>query len=99
VTSHWIAARAADVPPALIERVQGLVPTADGAPVDRLVETATSLLRTTVAQGEGEGARAVALDLLAADACVTWAFEAVTDPAALPAIADAAMQRITDALP
>jgi len=99
VTSHWIAARAADVPPALIERVQGLVPTADGAPVDRLIETATSLLRTTVAQGEGEGARAVALALLAADACVTWAFEAVTDPAALPAIADAAMQRITDALP
>ena len=99
MTSHWIAARAADVPPALIARVQGLVPTADGAPVDRLIETATSLLRTTVAQGEGEGARAVALDVLAADACVTWAFEAVTDPAALPAIADAAMQRITDALP
>ncbi len=99
MTAHWIAARAAEVPPALVERVQDLVPTADGAPVDRLIDTATALLRTTVAQGEGEGARAVALDLLAADACVTWAFEAVTDPATLPAIADAAMQRITDALP
>jgi len=98
MTSQWIAARATDVPPALVERVQRLVPTADGAPVDRLIDTATSLLRTTVAQGEGEGARAVALDLLAADACVTWAFEAITDPSDLPAVADAAMQRITDAL-
>jgi hypothetical protein len=99
MTARWIAAHAAEVPPALVKRVQDLVPTADGAPVDRLIDTATALLRTTVAQGEGEGARAVALDLLAADACVTWVFEAVTDPATLPAIADAAMQRITDALP
>ena len=99
MTSRWIAAHAADVPPALVERVQALVPTADGAPVDRLLAVATELLQTTVQQGEGEGARAVALDLLAADACVTWAFEAVTDPAALPTIADAAMRRITDALP
>ena len=99
MTSHWIAARATDVPLALVERVQALVPAADGAPVDRLLAVASDLLRTTVQQGEGEGARAVALDLLAADACVTWAFEAVTDPAALPAIADAAMRRITDALP
>ena len=98
MTSHWIAARAADVPPAQVERMQRQVPTADGAPDDRLIDTATSLLRTTVEPGEGEGARAVALDLLAADACVTWAFEAITDPAALPAVADAAMQRITDAL-
>ena len=98
MTSHWIAARAADVPPALVERVPGLVPTAVGAPVARRLDPATSLLRTTVEPGEGEGARAVALDLLAADACVTWAFEAITDPAALPAVADAAMHRITDAL-
>lgn len=99
MTSRWIAARAAEVPPALVERVQGLIPEADGVPVDRLIDTATSLLRTTVTEGTGAGARAVALDLLAADACVTWAFEAITDPSTLPAVADAAMQRITDASP
>jgi hypothetical protein len=99
MTSRWITAHAQDVPSALVARVQGLVPEADGVPVERLIDTATGLLRTIVQAGEGEGARAVALDLLAADACVTWAFEAITDPASLPAVADAAMQRITDALP
>lgn len=98
MTSRWIADRAHEVPPALRDRVQDLLPDADGVPVERLLESAITLLRTTVQQGEGEGARAVALDLLTADACVTWAFEAITDPTTLPAVADAAMLRITDAL-
>jgi hypothetical protein len=37
------------------------------------------------------------LDLLAADACVTWAFEAASDaPTSLGARAEAAMQRIAE---
>ena len=57
-----------------------------------LVEAADVLLRSVLDEGEG-APRERALDLLAADACVTWAFEAAwDDPGSLGAHAAAAEQ-------
>jgi hypothetical protein len=45
---------------------------------------------------DSEAKREVALDLLAADACVTWAFEAAAaEPGSLPTRAEKAMEQIT----
>jgi hypothetical protein len=52
-------------------------------------------LALVIAPREGD-ARAAALDLLAADACVTWALEAAADePGTLAQRAEDAMRRIT----
>jgi hypothetical protein len=95
----YVDAHAGQVPPALIERVQAVLsadPAAEQLPVaDALLKASTTLLGAVLA--DREAGREVALDLLAADACVTWAFEAAADaPASLPAQAELAMQRIAD---
>lgn len=96
----WVRAHGAEAPAALVDRVLEVlashaewhaVPTADA-----LLGAGEELLASVLGEHSGEG-RAVALDLLAADACVTWAFEAAADaPGTLPARAEAAMQRIAE---
>lgn len=92
-----------DVPPALAERVRGLMeahPEWAPLPVAERYTNAAELLLQGVLDRSGTDAeardRANALDLLAADACVTWAFEAaaVSDIDGLPARATHVMKRI-----
>jgi hypothetical protein len=86
-----------DAPPALTECVEQLF---DSHPeweclshVDAFIEASDVLLRR-VLEG-GAVARANALDLLAADACITWAFEAAADdPGSIADRAERAMRRI-----
>ena len=94
----WIAAAKPEAPERLVARVREVLdahPAWSKAPVaEALVEAAEVLLREVLREGDGP-ARDRALDLLAADACVTWAFEAAADdPAALGAHAKATMERL-----
>ena len=77
----WLTACKPEAPPALTQCVRGLLeshPEWERLPrVDAFIEASEALLRR-VLEG-GTVARANALDLLAADACVTWAFEAAAD--------------------
>lgn len=86
-------------PPALLDRVSAVLashPEWKGYPVpEALLEAAQALLGSVLAPGEA--GREVALDLLAADACVTWALEAAADqPAEFTVRADRMMQRIAE---
>ncbi len=95
----YVDAHAGQVPPVLIERVQAVLAAGSAAeqlPVaDALLKASTTLLGAVLA--DREAGREVALDLLAADACVTWAFEAAADaPGTLPAQAELAMERIAE---
>lgn len=95
----YVEAYASQVPSALTERVHAVL-AADSASEqlavsDALLKASTTLLSAVLA--DGEAGREVALNLLAADACVTWAFEAAADaPADLPAQAELAMKRIAE---
>lgn len=96
---EWIARAEPTPPPALVERVQAVLdahPEWDALPAaDALTHAGETLLQVVLGQGGTETAREVALELLAADACVTWAFEAAAaEPGTLPARAQEAMQRI-----
>ncbi len=77
----WLASRKPEAPPALMTCVRDLLeshPEWEPLPrTDAFIEASEVLLRR-VLEG-GTIARANALDLLAADACVTWAFEAAAD--------------------
>lgn len=95
----WVRSHSADAPVALLSRVEAVLgadPVSASLPVaDALLKASETLLASVLA-GEGEG-REVALDLLAADACVTWAFEAAAaDPMSLSARAERAMQRVAE---
>jgi hypothetical protein len=101
-TAVWIAAAKPEAPERLVARVREVLdahPEWGKAPVaEALVEAAEVLLREVLREGEGP-ARDRALDLLAADACVTWAFEAAADdPASLGAHAKATMERLAHAV-
>jgi hypothetical protein len=93
---RWLDERDPPPPPALAARVRAAVdsPTAPAsaiptAALDAGVETLAAVL------DEGDATRASAIDLLAADALVTYAFEAAAQtPAGLDALAGAAMGRI-----
>lgn len=96
--AEWIAAARPEAPERLVARVREVLdahPEWAKAPVaETLVEAAEALLGTVLQDGDGP-ARDRALDLLAADACVTWAFEAAADdPASLGAHAKATMERL-----
>jgi hypothetical protein len=81
----WLATRVPPAPPLLAARLEVFVRT---APADALGGTTTDALgalgllalRTSVARGEAGDE--VALDLLAADAFVTYAFEAAAEAGA-----------------
>jgi hypothetical protein len=97
--ADFVAQHAGSTPAALIARVQAVLAADESA---ASLPTAEALLRAgetllAAVLKDSEAGRAVALDLLAADACVTWAFEAAADePGTLPQRADAAMQRIAE---
>jgi len=81
----WLAARTPPAPALLAERLEGFVRT---APAERLGGTTTGalgalgLLALQVSLARGETGDEVALDLLAADAFVTYAFEAAAEEGA-----------------
>jgi hypothetical protein len=93
----WFGAREHEVPATLAERLRGSMVAAsaagDGAVADALVDAGVALVRDVAAADPMT--RAQALDLLAADALITYAFEAAADdPAQLVARADAAMRAL-----
>jgi len=96
----WISSRRPAAPERLVARVRAEF---DANPswaalstTEALLLAGESLLRAVLAEGQGL-ARASALDLLAADACVTWAFEAAADsPERLSMQASDAVRRIAE---
>lgn len=91
----WLHARVPAPPAALASRIRELVdavPRAPGAPhADVLLDAGQTLLRQLL--GADRTSRHGAIDLLAADALVTYAFEAAaSDPDRIGSRADAAMQ-------
>jgi len=98
--ASWVGAAGSESPAALVARVVEVLaahPDWESLPTaEALLKAGEELLGSVLGHREGEG-REVALDLLAADACVTWAFEAAADePGSLPARAEQAMQRIAE---
>lgn len=94
----WLAARADSVPDALRGRMHdSLLNEADTADddadyADHLVAAAERVLEGVLSSGEMT--RAQALDVLAADALATYAFEASAENGDLAACADRAFARI-----
>ena len=95
---QWVAAHGEQPPAALRARLDALLNTkgsADDAPVSEALLGAGEALLATIL-GSGSTQRDAALDLLTADALVTYAFEAAADvPALLDAQAAAAMRAIS----
>lgn len=92
-TLAWLAARDRDVPPALGACVRDAVPR-DGAGVtEALLHGAETVLRRVI--DDAPMTRAHAVDVLSADALVTYAFEAAADhPETITVHAGTAMRRI-----
>ena len=95
--AEWVGQARPESPPALVARVREVLDAHPAwgklAVVDALLEAADALLKEVLK--DGEAGRDRALDLLAADACVTWAFEvAAEDPDSLGEQARATMQRL-----
>lgn len=94
----WIGARPDEVPARLLARVTEVAashPAWSDLPLPEAFREAGEYLLKGVLTAGPDVARSSALDLLAADACVTWAFEAAADdPATIGARADEAMRRI-----
>jgi hypothetical protein len=93
----WIKARTPVAPPALVTCIATLFAAHsewDALPrADALIQASELLLRRVLVGNAA--ARASALDLLAADACVTYAFEAAADePESIAGRALLAKQRI-----
>jgi hypothetical protein len=93
----WLDARLPEAPAALRGRIADLVaehPEWETMPRQHALLAASEILMKDVLAAAPKD-RDAALDLLAGDACVTYAFEAAADaPAELGALADQAMQRI-----
>lgn len=99
---QWLAAHERGVPPALARHMRDSVVSGSGTSsgttgtsgtVDDLLSGGESMLRSAIAAIPMT--RAQALDVLGADALVTYAFEAAADePRRLVERADAAMSRI-----
>jgi len=93
----WVAAHTEQPPAALRARLDAMLSTGQGdagAPVSTaLLDAGQMLLGSILASGSTQ--RDAALDLLTADALVTYAFEAAADdPASLDAQAARAMRAI-----
>ncbi len=94
---QWVAAHAAQPPAALRARLDAILDddsvVAGGAVAPALLDAGRGLLASILQHGSTQ--RDAALDLLTADALVTYAFEAAAeDPATLDARAAAAMRAI-----
>ena len=70
----WLDARRPAPPPALRQHLMGFVQDAPGNLPEHLADAGVALLGRVLSHPEG--GRELALDLLAADALVTYAFEA-----------------------
>ena len=97
LAGNWVAAHAEQPPAALRARLDAILNTAASAPdvpvAPALLDAGQALLSTILHSGSTQ--RDAALDLLTADALVTYAFEAAADePDSLDARAAAAMQAI-----
>lgn len=95
----WLASRTPAPPTQLASRIEHLVTTASAghnsalAPVELLLDAAERTMRGLLL--DGCLTRESALDLLAVDALVTYAFEAAADrPEELEALATGALARI-----
>lgn len=94
----WLAERSPAPPPRLAERIHEALgvrvnANAEGAPA-LCVDAAAELLRELLSRSST--GRESALELLAVDALVTYAFEAAaTNPASLTMTANAAMARLS----
>lgn len=93
----WLSSREPAPPPALAARVRELVREARGHDLPAtLLAAAEGALRRLVRTGGSD--RTTAIDLLAVDALVTYAFEAAARaPATIPACAAEAMARLSAA--
>lgn len=94
---EWVASRAAGVPPHLLARVHEALGPASQLPAARVPEACVAAADRMVGAllSHDRTGRDSALALLAADALVTFAFEAAADaPAQLAARAHAAMQAL-----
>lgn len=94
---EWLATRTPAPPPALASRVRDLLGSTVeddvGVATDRLLEAAERTVATLLR--EGRTGRESAADLLAADALVTYAFEAAaSDPARVVEQARGAITRL-----
>jgi hypothetical protein len=93
----WLAHRKPSPPRVLRERAEALVlsvPEQPGDPAATLLAAAEAALGR-LARGDA-GDRATALDLLAVDALVTYAFECAAEtPDAIPALSEQAMSRLS----
>ena len=100
---RWVAAQEPPAPAALVERVGGALARFDAddaaaRPAHCLAAAEAVLARLLADGATGTRSREAALDLLAADALVTYAFEAASEvPAALPALARDAIERLAAA--
>lgn len=101
---RWVAGREPTAPDALAERVASALGGGGHADDDAVAEPSAvvdACLRAAEATltrvlGDGGSERAAALDLLAADALVTYAFEAASEmPEAIPELARTAMARLS----
>lgn len=97
VLRDWLDTRQPAAPDALRARLAGLVEAHtewEALPLpEALLAASERLLRQVLAAPVRQ--RSTALDLLAADACVTYAFEAASDePERLVTLADGAVKRI-----
>lgn len=95
----WLAHREPSPPRVLRERVEALalaVPEQPGDPAGSLVAAAEAALARLSLSGAGD--RATALDLLAVDALVTYAFESAAHaPDSIPDLSARAMSRLSGA--
>ena len=94
---HWLSSGTPPPPAALSDRLEQLLAPALSRPADEMTEVCLETMERIVADllSEGRAGRDRALDLLAADALVTYAFEAASErPELLPERAGAAMRRI-----
>lgn len=94
---EWVASRAAGVPPHLLARVNDALGPALQLPVAAAPEECVAAAERVVGEllADDRTGRDSALALLAADALVTFAFEAAADaPGQLAERAHAAMQQL-----
>jgi hypothetical protein len=93
--SDWIRGRSPAPPPQLLSRIEAMAARAsrDIAPADALLDASAAIMAGVLR--DGCLTRDSALDLLAVDALVTYAFEAAADdPAQLDGRTRAALVRI-----
>ena len=97
---QWLDGRSLEPPPALRRRIDGALAAAPGAGPAPLPDVAlgAALALLDGLLGRADSSRAGALELLAADALMTYAFEAAAeDPERLEELAARAMQDIAGA--